>query len=79
MQRYGQTIGLKPEAIARYEVLHAAVWPEVLATIRRCNIRNYSIFRSGATLLLTSNMSEPLSRATWRRCRPTPKRKNGGG
>jgi L-rhamnose mutarotase len=50
MQRYGQTIGLKPEAIARYEVLHAAVWPEVLATIRRCNIRNYSIFRSGATL-----------------------------
>jgi len=22
----------------------AAVWPEVLATIRRCNIRNYSIY-----------------------------------
>jgi L-rhamnose mutarotase len=24
--------------------MHAAVWPEVLATIAACNIRNYSIF-----------------------------------
>jgi L-rhamnose mutarotase len=50
MRRYGQIIGLKPDAIARYEELHAAVWPEVLATIARCNIRNYSIFRLGTTL-----------------------------
>jgi L-rhamnose mutarotase len=50
MKRYGQVIGLKPDAIARYEALHAAVWPEVLATIARCNIRNYSIFRRGTTL-----------------------------
>jgi L-rhamnose mutarotase len=50
MQRYGQLIGLKPEAVADYEALHAAVWPEVLATIRRCNIRNYSIFRLGTML-----------------------------
>jgi L-rhamnose mutarotase len=27
-----------------YQKYHAAVWPEVLATIRRCNIRNYSIY-----------------------------------
>ncbi len=50
MKRYGQVIGLKPEAVARYDELHAAVWPEVLDTIRRCNIRNYSIFRLGTTL-----------------------------
>lgn len=45
MQRFGQIIGVKPEAIEAYERLHAAVWPEVLATIYACNIRNYSIFR----------------------------------
>ena len=45
MQRYGQVIGIKPEHVAEYERLHAAVWPEVLATIQACNIRNYSIFR----------------------------------
>jgi L-rhamnose mutarotase len=50
VQRYGQVIGLKPDAIERYAELHAAVWPAVLATIHACNIRNYSIFRLGTTL-----------------------------
>lgn len=45
MRRFGQLINIKPEAVAEYERLHAAVWPEVLATIYACNIRNYSIFR----------------------------------
>lgn len=44
MQRYGWVIGLKPEAVAQYKAAHAAVWPEVLAMIRECNIRNYSIY-----------------------------------
>ena len=44
MKRYGSIIGLNPERIAEYKHLHAAVWPEVLATISSCNIRNYSIF-----------------------------------
>jgi L-rhamnose mutarotase len=50
MQRYGQIIGVKPEQIMAYERIHAAVWPEVLATIRACNIRNYTIFRHGQLL-----------------------------
>ena len=50
MRRFGLMIGLKPEAIEEYERLHAAVWPEVLATIHACNIRNYSIFRHAQTL-----------------------------
>lgn len=50
MQRFGQLIGVRPEAIEEYEHLHAAVWPEVLATIHACNIRNYSIFRHGTML-----------------------------
>ncbi len=45
MQRYGQIIKVKPEAIDQYEQVHAEVWPGVLATIYACNIRNYSIFR----------------------------------
>ncbi len=45
MRRYGQVIGVRPEHVAEYERLHVAVWPEVLATIHDCNIRNYSIFR----------------------------------
>ena len=44
MQRMGMVIGLKPERIAEYKRLHAAVWPEVLEMITACDIRNYSIF-----------------------------------
>jgi L-rhamnose mutarotase len=44
MQRMGMVIGLKPETIAEYKRLHAAVWPEILALISECNITNYSIF-----------------------------------
>jgi L-rhamnose mutarotase len=50
MRRFGQIIGLKPDQIEAYERLHAAVWPEVLATIAACNIHNYSIFRHGDLL-----------------------------
>lgn len=44
MQRIGMVIGIRPERIAEYKRLHAAVWPDVLAMISACNIRNYSIF-----------------------------------
>jgi len=44
LKRYGQLIGLKPEAYDEYVKYHAAVWPGVLKTIYNCNIRNYSIF-----------------------------------
>jgi len=44
MRRYGSIIKVKPEAIQSYKAYHAAVWPEVLATLRRSHIRNYSIY-----------------------------------
>ena len=50
MRRFGQVIGLKPDKIEEYERLHAAVWPDVLAMISACNMRNYSIFRHGTLL-----------------------------
>jgi L-rhamnose mutarotase len=44
MKRYGSVIGLREEKLAEYRRLHAAVWPDVLAMIRQCHIRNYSIY-----------------------------------
>lgn len=44
MKRYGSVIGLRPEQMAEYKRLHAAVWPEVLGQIKASNITNYSIF-----------------------------------
>ncbi len=51
MRRISRIIQVKPEAIEEYERIHAAVWPEVLATISACNTRNYSIFRYGTLLV----------------------------
>lgn len=50
MKRIGQIIKLKPEAYAEYKRLHAQVWPEVLATIKAANIRNYSIYHHDGLL-----------------------------
>jgi len=44
MKRYGSVIGVRPETLESYKKYHAAVWPEILAMIAKCNIRNYSIF-----------------------------------
>jgi L-rhamnose mutarotase len=50
VQRYAQIIHLLPEYEEEYIRYHQAVWPEVLATITTCNIRNYSIFLRENTL-----------------------------
>lgn len=50
LKRYGQVLKVRPEKIDEYVRYHAAVWPEVLKTIRDCNIRNYSIFLKDDTL-----------------------------
>ncbi len=44
MQRYGTVIGLRQSKLNRYKKLHAAVWPDVLRMIKKCHIRNYSIY-----------------------------------
>ncbi len=78
MQRYARVIGVKPEHIDAYERLHTAVWPEVLATIHACNLRNYSIFRHGTVLFayfeyvghdlaadMTAMAADPETREWW--------------
>jgi L-rhamnose mutarotase len=50
VQRFASVLGIPKENAARYEELHAAVWPDVLAQIKNSNIRNYSIYRYGELL-----------------------------
>jgi L-rhamnose mutarotase len=44
IKRFGSVIGLKKEYEERYIILHRHTFPGVLERIRKCNIRNYSIF-----------------------------------
>jgi L-rhamnose mutarotase len=44
MKRYGSVLGVRAEKLAEYKKLHSAVWPGVLAMIKKCNIENYSIY-----------------------------------
>jgi L-rhamnose mutarotase len=44
VSRHASIIALPAGNIAEYRRLHAAVWPDVLATIKRCHVRNYSIY-----------------------------------
>jgi L-rhamnose mutarotase len=50
VQRYASVIGLAPEHAEAYRALHAAPWPEVLQTLRRAHVRNYSIFERDGLL-----------------------------
>ena len=44
VQRFGAMIGLRPEKKEEYLRLHAHCWPEILAILKKCHIRNYSIY-----------------------------------
>jgi L-rhamnose mutarotase len=74
---------MKADAFEEYERLHAAVWPEVLATIHACNIRNYSIFRHDTQLFayfeyvgqnfeadMAKMAADPKTQEWWAICMP---------
>lgn len=42
--RYAAVTELKADKIAYYKEIHANAWPSVLAKIKECHIRNYSIY-----------------------------------
>jgi len=50
MERHGSLIGIKPERLEEYKAYHADVWPDVLDMIKKCNIRNYSIYHKDGYL-----------------------------
>ena len=47
VKRYGQLIGLKPEAYEKYVEHHANVWPQVLKTIYRLQYPQLHHFLQG--------------------------------
>jgi L-rhamnose mutarotase len=83
VKRIGQIIRLKPEAYPEYKRHHAAVWPEVLATIQKANIRNYSIYHWNGLLFaymeyvgddfeadMATLAEDPRTRDWWALCDP---------
>ena len=42
--RMGMVIGVRPDRVAEYKVLHAEPWPEMDAALKDANIHQYSIF-----------------------------------
>ena len=85
MRRMGMVIGIRPEHVAEYKRLHAAVWPEVLARIAASHIRNYTIFlREPENLLFgyweyhgtdfeadaAEIAADPATQDWWRLCGP---------
>ncbi|MBE7185959.1 MAG: L-rhamnose mutarotase [Methylobacterium mesophilicum] len=88
MKRIGSLIRLRPEHIAEYRRVHAAVWPDVLKQIGDSNIRNYTIFlREPENLLfayfeyvgddfegdMAKMTSDPATQEWWKICMPMQK------
>ncbi len=63
MQRYGMVIGVKADQIEEYKRLHAAAWPDVLAMIRECHIRSYSIH-------VRKMVADETTQRWWDECMP---------
>lgn len=83
MKRYGMVLGVKPEKLEEYKRLHAAVWSGVLAKIRECNIRNYSIYHKDGLLFsyfeyigvdfdgdMEKMAQDPETQRWWAVCKP---------
>jgi L-rhamnose mutarotase len=67
MKRVGMVLRLKPDAIETYKQYHAAVWPEVLQTLRECNVRNYSIYLKDRHLFAYFEYHGKDMKADWAR------------
>ncbi len=83
MKRYGSVIKLRPEKEQEYRRLHAEPWPGVLAMIRACNIRNYSIYLKDGYLFsyfeyvgrnfeadMAKMAADPITQEWWTHCKP---------
>ena len=94
MRRYGMVIKVKPDKYEEYKRLHAAVWPDVLDMIKKCNIRNYSIFHKDGYLFsyyeyvgedhdadMERMTANPTVQKWWSVCKPlmTPLDTRAGG
>lgn len=78
MIRFGQIIGIRPEQFERYKSYHAAVWPVVMATIKDCNIQNYSIFQKNGFLFAYFEYTGDDFKADMLKMSNNKKNRNGG-
>ena len=71
------------EKLEEYKKLHADIWPGVLNIIRKCNIRNYSIYHKDNYLFsyfeytghdfeadMEKMAADPVTRRWWNCCKP---------
>lgn len=83
MKRIASVIGLPLESVERYEALHAAVWPAVLARLSASHVVNYSIYRYGELLFsymeyagdeydadMAAVAADPATQEWWALCKP---------
>ena len=70
VKHYAFLLHLRPGAAAQYEEAHRAVWPEMLALLKRAGVREYSIFRRDELLVLTLYTED--FEATWRQIESHP-------
>ena len=49
-ERCGFVLHVRPERMDDYIAAHGAVWPEMLDALHASGVRNYTIFRSGASV-----------------------------
>lgn len=63
MKRYCLALDLKndPALIAEYEAWHAAVWPEILVSIRDAGIMGMEIYRWGNRLFMIMETTDDFS------------------
>lgn len=54
---------VKPDRVAEYRQRHAAVWPQLLAALRRADWRNYSLFLRDDGLLVGYFETDSLAAA----------------
>ena len=80
MARIGFVMQLKPGNEAIYREKHAEIWPEMVETLHRFGIHNYSIFRHGLTLFaylecddpsrLAGQATDPVVQRWWKMMQP---------
>lgn len=70
MKRYAFILRLRPGAAEAYEAAHRAVWPEMLALLKRAGVSEYSIYRRDELLILALRAAD--FETTWRRIEDDP-------
>ena len=71
MQRIAFLAKLHPGAEEAYDRAHTAVWPDMLALLKRSGISEFSIFRRDQLLFLTMHVEDDFE-ATWQRVEADP-------